>query len=135
MVPMSESPTRLQPPVAAKVPVERTHHGDTFIDEYEWLRQKDNPDVIAHLEAENAYTEAVTAGQQDLREAIFAEIKERTEETDLSVPARKRGWWYFTRTAEGQQYAIHCRVAATETGDPVADWTPPVIEPGKAFEG
>lgn len=132
---MSESPIEPQPPVAAKVPVHRTHHGDTFVDDYEWLREKENPEVIAHLETENSYAEAVTAGQQELRDSIFAEIKERTEETDLSVPARKRGWWYFSRTAEGQQYAVHCRVAATDTGDPAADWTPPVIEAGKPFGG
>lgn len=132
---MSETPTRQQPPVATQRPVERTHHGDTFVDDYEWLREKENPEVIAHLEAENSYTEAVTADQEELRETIFAEIKERTEETDLSVPARKRGWWYFARTAEGQQYPIQCRVAASDTGDLVADWTPPVIEPGKPFDG
>ncbi|MBM6620124.1 S9 family peptidase [Micrococcaceae bacterium RIT802] len=132
---MSESPTRQQPPVARKVPTERTHHGDTVVDDYEWLREKENPEVIAHLEAENAYTTAVTADQQGLRDTIFAEIKERTEETDLSVPARKRGWWYFARSAEGQQYTVQCRIAAADTGDPAADWTPPVIEPGKPFEG
>ena len=56
-------------------------------------------------------------------------------ETDLSVPARKRGWWYFTRTVEGSQYAIHCRVAATDTGDLAADWTPPAIEAGVPIAG
>ncbi|GAA3674354.1 S9 family peptidase [Arthrobacter ginkgonis] len=132
---MSESASLPQPPVAKKVPAERRHHGDVFVDDYEWLREKENPEVVAHLQAEHAYMEAVTAHQQELREAIFAEIKERTEETDLSVPARKRGWWYFTRTAEGQQYPIHCRVAAQDTGDATADWTPPVVEPGKPFAG
>ncbi|MET1034520.1 MAG: S9 family peptidase [Arthrobacter sp.] len=128
----SEGP---RPPVARKLPVERTHHGDTFIDDYEWLRDKESPEVVAHLRAEHEYMEAVTAHQQPLREAIFAEIKERTEETDLSVPARKRGWWYFTRTEEGKQYAIHCRVAARDTGDAAADWTPPVVEAGRTFQG
>ena len=91
------------PPAAKKVPVERTHHGETFTDDYEWLREKENPEVIQHLNAENAYTEAVTADQEPLRQEIFEEIKARTVETDLSVPARKRGWWYYTRTEEGQQ--------------------------------
>ncbi|MFJ6417660.1 S9 family peptidase [Paeniglutamicibacter sp. NPDC091659] len=132
---MSHAEQTPQPPVTAKVPVTRTHHGDTFIDNYEWLREKDSPEVLEHLRAENAYAEAVTANQESLREAIFQEIKERTVETDLSVPARKRGWWYFTRTAEGSQYSIHCRVAATDTGDIAADWTPPAIEAGVSIEG
>ncbi|MGL3806879.1 S9 family peptidase [Paeniglutamicibacter sp. R2-26] len=132
---MSHAEQTPQPPVTPKVPVTRTHHGDTFIDDYEWLREKDSPEVLEHLRAENAYAEAVTANQESLREAIFQEIKERTVETDLSVPARKRGWWYFTRTAEGSQYPIHCRVAATDTGDTAADWTPPAIEAGTAIEG
>ncbi|GAA4381255.1 S9 family peptidase [Paeniglutamicibacter cryotolerans] len=132
MSPTNAAPT---PPVTAKIPTERTHHGDTFVDDYEWLREKESPQVVEHLKAENAYAEAVTEHQAPLRDAIFTEIKERTEETDLSVPARKRGWWYFARTAEGSQYAIHCRVAATDSGDPVADWTPPVIEAGVAING
>ncbi|MEE1621282.1 S9 family peptidase [Zafaria sp. J156] len=132
---MSESSAVPQPPVARKAPVERTHHGETFVDDYEWLREKESPEVVEHLKAEHAYMEAVTAHQQDLRDAVFNEIKERTEETDLSVPARKRGWWYFTRTDEGRQYTVQCRVAAADSGDPVADWTPPVVEPGVPFEG
>lgn len=123
------------PPAAKKVPVERTHHGETFTDDYEWMREKENPEVVQHLNAENAYTEAVTADQEPLRQEIFDEIKARTVETDLSVPARKRGWWYYTRTEEGQQYAIHCRTAARDTGDLHADWTPPVVEPGVPVPG
>ncbi|WP_159800764.1 S9 family peptidase [Arthrobacter zhaoguopingii] len=124
-----------RPPAAKKMPVERTHHGDTFTDSYEWLREKDNPEVTAHLTAENAYTEAVTRGQEQLRERIFTEIKNRTQETDLSVPARKKGWWYYSRTEEGKQYGIQCRVAAVDTGDLAADWTPPEVVPGRPVEG
>ncbi|WP_300344387.1 S9 family peptidase [Nesterenkonia sp.] len=125
---MTTHPT---PPVAQKIPTERTHHGDTVADPYEWLRDKESEEVLAHLRAENAYTEQVTADQQPLRDAIFAEIKHRTVETDLSVPARRGDWWWFTRTIEGQQHPIYCRV-------PVADpesWEPPVIEPGVPLEG
>ena len=129
---MTTSPT---PPVAPKVPTERTHHGDTFVDDYEWLREKENPDVVAHLKAENAYMEEVTAHQEKLRQEIFDEIKSRTEETDLSVPARKKGWWYYSRTEEGKQYAIHCRTAAQDTGDLDTDWAPPVVEPGVPVPG
>src|SRR5215467_3362873 len=119
-----------QPPAANRIPTERTHHGDTVIDEYAWLADKQNPDTIAFLEAENAYTEAITAGQGGLRDAIFAEIKGRTKETDLSVPTRKRGWWYYSRTVEGQQYSVHCRRATR--GE---DERPPMTEDGSPLEG
>ncbi|RRJ87810.1 S9 family peptidase [Gulosibacter macacae] len=122
-----------QPPIARKVPVERRHHGDLFIDDYEWMREKTSPEVIAHLEAENAYTEAITAEQAPLREAIYAEIKGRTQETDLSVPRRRGEWWYFARTVEGGQHAVHCRVPAANSGDAIADWTPPVPVPGQTL--
>ncbi|WFR83577.1 S9 family peptidase [Arthrobacter sp. Y-9] len=132
---MTATPHAPQPPRAKKVPVERSHHGDLFVDEYEWLRDKENPEVVQHLEAENAYQEAVTADQEPLREAIFQEIKGRTLETDLSVPGRKDGWWYFTRTAEGKDYPVFCRVAAADTGDALADWTPPVVEADVVLDG
>ena len=123
------------PPVAEARPVDRTHHGHTFTDDFDWLRAKESAEVIAHLDAENAYTDALTADQQPLRSAIFQEIKSHTVETDLSVPSRKDGWWYFVRTVEGEQYAVHCRVAAQDTGDLAADWTPPVIERGAPVPG
>ncbi|WP_426996775.1 S9 family peptidase [Pseudarthrobacter sp. N5] len=122
-------------PVANKVPKERTHHGDTFVDNYEWLRDKESEEVVAHLKAENAYQEALTAHQEPLREAIFQEIKGRTQETDLSVPNRKDGWWYFSRSVEGREYGIQCRVRALDTGDPVADWTPPAVAAGVEIPG
>ncbi|GAA4217582.1 S9 family peptidase [Actinocatenispora rupis] len=118
-----------QPPVARRVPSERTQHGDTVVDEYAWLADKQAPETLAYLRAENAWTERVTAHLGDLREQIFTEIKDRTQETDLSVPTRKAGWWYYTRTVEGQQYPIHCRVKA---GD---DPTPPSVEPGVPVAG
>jgi oligopeptidase B len=92
------------------------------MDEYAWLADKTNPDTIAYLEAQNAYTEALTAGQAGLRDEIFGEIKARTQETDLSVPARKGSWWYYARTVEGQQYALYCRRPVTpgESGPPAA---------------
>jgi oligopeptidase B len=117
-------------PSAPKRPVERTHHGDTFIDNYEWLRDKEGADTVAYLQAENAYTESRTAHLADLREAVFTEIKTRTQETDLSVPSRTGGFWYYRRTQEGQQYPIVCRAKA---GD--ADWTPPELEAGVDVPG
>ncbi|AUZ86418.1 oligopeptidase B [Arthrobacter agilis] len=123
------------PPPASKVPHVRTHHGDTFVDSYEWMRDKESPELIDYLQRENRYAEAVTRHQEPLREAIFGEIKERTQETDLSVPARKKGWWYYSRTEEGKQYGIQCRVAAEDTGDLGRDWTPPEVVPGRPVEG
>jgi oligopeptidase B len=109
------------PPVAARRPVTTSLHGHDRTDDYEWLRAKDDPEVIAYLEAENAYTQARTAHLADLRKQIFEEIKSRTLETDLSVPTRIRGYWYYGRSFEGRQYGASCRV-------PVADptsWAPP----------
>lgn len=130
--PVQPSP---QPPVAKKVRTVRTHHGDEFEDNYEWLRDKESAEVVALLKAENAYQEAVTAHQEPLREAVFQEIKSRTQETDLSVPNRKDGWWYYTRSVEGKEYGIHCRVRGQDTGDRVADWTPPAVEVGVDIPG
>ena len=125
---MSESSIR--PPAAARRPVTRTHHGDAFEDPYEWLRAKEDAEVVSHLEAENAYTDARTAHLEPLREQLFQEVKARVLETDLSVPTRRGDWWYYGRTEEGAQYGIQCRTAAH--GD---DWTPPVLEPGVPVPG
>src|SRR5207342_3975964 len=122
-VPPGQEHARPVPPATQRAGHERTYHGDTVVDEYAWLAGKDNPETIAYLEAENAYTAAMTAGQAGLRETIFGEIKGRTKETDLSVPARKGGWWYYTRTTEGRQYAVHGRCAARpgQTAPPPTD--------------
>ena len=119
---MADSQARLQPPHAAKQPYTRTFHGREFVDNYEWLREKENPEVIAHLEAENAYTEAMTANLAPLTEKVYEEIKSRVKETDMSVPRRQGNWWYYGRTVEGKSYGISCRVPVE--GDP---WTPPEV--------
>ncbi|REK71070.1 S9 family peptidase [Aeromicrobium endophyticum] len=118
-------------PVAERRPVNRVHHGDTFVDDYEWLRDKDDPATLAYLEAENAHTDAATAHLEPLRQQIFDEIKSRTLETDLSVPTRHGAWWYYARTVEGQQYAIRCRCAVTDPDD----WTPPTLDAGSTIPG
>jgi len=128
---MSDQPAPSpQPPVANRVPTERTHHGDTIIDEYAWLAEKDNPATIAFLTGENAYTQAMTAAHEELRQAIFGEIKSRTKETDLSVPVRDRGWWYYTRTVEGKQYGVNCRRAVRTD-----DSGPPMTQDGGPLDG
>jgi oligopeptidase B len=111
-------------PRAKKVPVARTFHGDTVVDEYEWLRDKESPDTVAYLEAENAYTEQATAHLAGLRETLFEEIRTRTKETDLSVPSRIGSYWYYSRSLEGKQYGVSCRCPV----DSPDDWTPPVLE-------
>jgi len=129
--PQNQMTALIEPPSAKRVAAERTHHGDTFIDDYSWLANKDDPETIAFLEGENAYTESLTAGEDKLREAIFSEIKSRTKETDLSVPVRKGGWWYYTRTVEGKQYAVRCRRAVR----PDDEGRPPSTEDGGPLEG
>jgi oligopeptidase B len=111
-----------QPPRAKRVPVERTHHGDTVVDEYAWLATKDDPDTVPYLVAENAWTKARTADQESLRKAIFEEIRGRVQETEVELPTRKGGYWYYSRTEEGKQYAIHCRrsIAPDETRPPLS---------------
>ncbi len=111
----------MQPPVAERRPVTTEHHGRTRVDDYEWLRAKDSPQVTAYLEAENAYTQERTAHLADLRARIFDEIKARTRETDLSVPTRSRGYWYYGRSFEGKEYGASCRVPVTDPDD----WRPP----------
>lgn len=114
----------LLPPVAKRVEKRREFHGDVFIDPYEWLRDKDSPEVIGYLEAENEYADQSTAHLESLRQQIFDEIKSRTKETDLSVPTRRGDWWYYARTFEGKQYGVHCRCPVSDPDD----WTPPQFD-------
>lgn len=115
---------RPAPPVAKRVESRREFHGDVFVDPYEWLRDKANPEVISYLEAENDYADQSTAQLEPLRQRIFDEIKARTKETDLSVPTRRGQWWYYARSFEGKQYGVHCRCPVTDPDD----WTPPVFD-------
>ncbi len=111
----------MEPPVAERRPVTSTHHGRTRVDDYDWLRDREDPAVTAYLTAENDHTREATAHLAGLRQAIFEEIKARTLETDLSVPTRNRGYWYYGRSFAGREYGATCRVPVTDE----ADWTPP----------
>jgi len=84
-------------------------HGETRTDEYAWLRDKSDPRVIAHLEAENAHTTAVMKPTEALQETLYGEMLGRIKQTDLTVPYRKHGYYYYSRTEEGKQYPILCR--------------------------
>ncbi|MBL8515795.1 MAG: S9 family peptidase [Betaproteobacteria bacterium] len=101
------------PPAAKRVPKEMVNHGDKRVDDYFWLREKDNPDTIAYLKAENAYTDAVMAPLKDFREALYKEMLARIKETDQNVPWKKGGYWYYSRTEQGKQYNIYCRKKGT----------------------
>ena len=114
-------------PAPARRPVERTFHGDTVTDPYEWMRDKTDPEVIAHLEAENAYADARTAHLDALRRTLVDEFVGHTQETDLSVPVRRGDWWYITRTTAGDDYPRFTRVA--DTG------SMPQVEAGVMLEG
>jgi len=105
-----------EPPVARAVARSSTIHGETRVDEYFWLRNREDPEVLAYLEAENAYTAAVMRPTEPLQERLFLEMRGRIKETDLSVPERIDGWLYYHRTAEGAQYPIYCRRPALAEG-------------------
>lgn len=98
-----------KPPVAKRVDHVQTWHGKKFTDPYFWLREKQNPDVSAYLNAENAYTETMTKDLKPFQEALYAEMLGRIKQTDLSVPVFDRGYFYYSRTEEGKQYGIRCR--------------------------
>jgi len=97
------------PPVAKKVPKMDVLHGERRVDDYYWLRDKTNPEVISYLEAENAYTASVMKPTEAFQEALYQEMLGRIKQTDLSVPYRYVGYYYYSRTEEGKQYPIHCR--------------------------
>lgn len=117
-----------KPPEAKQVPSVRTFHGDTFTDPYEWMRDKDSADLKSYVVAENAYTSARTAGLANLRKTLFDEFRSHVQETDMSVPTRLDGYWYYARTQEGKQYGVQCRMPIRGEDD----WTPPEINANDA---
>jgi oligopeptidase B len=100
--------------VAKRVPKIDVIHGEKREDDYFWLRQKDHPDVLAYLQEENAYTDAVMKGTEAFQEALYRELLGRIKEDDQTVPYRRGGWLYYSRTEKGKQYAIHCRKKAPD---------------------
>ena len=119
----------VNPPIAKQEALIREFHGRSFVDEYEWMRNKESQDTLDHLNAENTYTEAKTAHLKQLTENVFEEIKSRVKQTDMSVPSRAGDYWYYGRSEEGKEYGFSCRIPVSEGQDP---WEPPVIpEEGK----
>ena len=105
------------PPAAKIQPVELEEHGDVRVDNYYWLRERENPEVISYLEAENAYVESVLAHTKDLQEALFQEIKGRIKQDDSSVPYFQNDYWYYTRYEEGKEYPFYCRKKESMEGE------------------
>ena len=101
--------TPILPPDAKQIPHELEKHGDIRIDEYYWMNERDHPDVIAYLEAENAYYEQMTAHTKPLQQKLFEEMKARIKEDDESVPYKYNGYWYYTRFEKEKNYPLYCR--------------------------
>ena len=111
---ISLNPQAVTPPVAPQYPTILSKHGDKRVDDYYWLRHKQDPAVLDYLQAENAYAEAVTKPLQPFKDTLYREMVGRIQETDLSVPYRLRGWLYYSRTEAGKQYPILCRKSAAD---------------------
>jgi oligopeptidase B len=108
--------------VARRVPYKETIHGIERVDDYRWLRQKDAPEVVSYLKAENAYTQAMLKPTEALQQHLYDEMLARIKETDVTVPERDRGYFYYRRTVAGEQYPIYCRKSARHPWRPT---TPP----------
>src|SRR5215216_4153673 len=98
-----------QPPMAEKKTKTTNIHGETLVDDFFWLREKTNPAVMAHLEAENSYAQAVMKPTAALQEKLYTEMLSHIKQTDKNVPYRRGDYFYYTRTLEGKQYPIFCR--------------------------
>ncbi len=102
-------PDRSSPPVAEKIPHVLSAHGSERVDDYYWLKERDNPEVISYLEAENAYTASTLAHTEALQKELFDEIVGRIQQDDHSVPYFENGYFYYERYESGGEYAIYCR--------------------------
>ena len=100
------------PPLARRIVHVETVHGVDRPDDYYWLRQKGSPEVIDYLPAENAYTDAMTKPPLELQNRLYGEMLARIKETDVTVPYRDSGWFYYQRSIAKQQYPIYCRRSA-----------------------
>ncbi|WP_370466003.1 S9 family peptidase [Bifidobacterium indicum] len=120
--------TRPTPPQAPSETTRRCFHGDVFEDRYEWMRQKEDPRTRRYVDQENRYCQERVAYLAGLRKTLLDEFKARIQETDMTVPTRIHGYWYFGRTLEGSQYGLQCRLPIRSRGD----WGPPRIDKGSA---
>src|SRR5262245_19192032 len=109
LVPVAAQDLPPKPPVAPTQPHSFDFHGKKIDDPYFWLKDKKNPETIKYLTAENAYREAVTKHLKPFEDKLYQEMLSHIKQTDLDVPVRDNGFWYYTRTEEGKQYPIYCR--------------------------
>ncbi len=107
--PPAISPDEAAPPVARRAPKATLLHGDRLLDDYSWLRNRQDPEVASYLKAENAYADAVLKPSEAFQDALYREMLCRIKETDVNVPYRMDGYFYYSRTEEGKQYPIFCR--------------------------
>jgi oligopeptidase B len=123
------------PPVARQEPTPTTLHGQTLEDNYRWMRDKSSPELIAHLTAENDYTTSVMSPTEELQAKLYTEMLSHIKETDVSVPYRDHGWYYYTRTVEGSQYPIHCRRVAVRGAYDETQPEQVILDVNKVAEG
>ncbi len=121
------------PPIAKRIAKVTEIHGDRLVDDYAWMRERDNPEVRAYLEAENAHTDAVLRPLEGFREALYKEMLARIKETDLSVPYKNGDYFYYSRTVEGLQYPIYCRKRGSLDGAEEITLDVNELAKGKAF--
>ncbi|MEM6766907.1 MAG: S9 family peptidase [Bacteroidota bacterium] len=110
-------PTDFAPPTASKIPKELSMHDDVRVDNYYWLNERENPQVIEYLAAENEYTDSVLAPVKDFQNALFLEMKSRIKEDDQSVPYKKNGYYYLYRYEQGKEYPIFSRKKESLAGE------------------
>ncbi|MBX7105484.1 MAG: S9 family peptidase [Gemmataceae bacterium] len=129
------NPKAATPPTAPTRPHTIQLHGDSWADPYFWLKNKTDPETIKYIEAENAYTAAVTKPLEPLRDKLYQEMLGRIKQTDLSVPTFHRGWWYYSRQVEGKQYGLRCRKKGTLDAPEEIMLDGNVLAEGKKFMG
>ena len=127
----------MPPPRAPRRPHRHEKHGDVRVDDYHWLRERDNPEVREYLEAENAHVGEALADTADFEERLFEEIKGRIKQTDMSVPYREGDFRYYRRYEDGREYEIHCRRGMAEAGDSAAaaDGEQVILDVNRVAEG
>lgn len=119
-----------KPAEAKRIPSKREFHGDTYVDEYAWMKNRSSSELLEYINSQNAYTAKRVKHLENLRSTLFNELRSRVQETDMSVPVRMNNYWYYVRTQEGKQYAIQCRMKVSDE----ANWNPPTID-GSAEPG
>jgi oligopeptidase B len=130
---MQAQETPPKPPIAKKIPKTTQIHGYTVVDDYFWLREKENPEVIEYLKAETSYAETMLQSTKGFQAALYKEMLARIKETDVDVPYKKGDYYYYTRTIKGQQYPIYCRKPGSLRGKEEITLDVNALAQGKAF--